>query len=473
MRVAQAMRRMLTRSHAALSAGYAPSSSGRLHRPELTPAQSLLLGFTLLTLAGALMLSLPISAAGDASIPFLDAFFTASSAVTTTGLVVVDTGSAYSFLGQLVILALFQLGGLGYMLFVVYIAFLLGAGPSLKAGLVVKESVAGVRLGGLKEFVRSILLFTLVFEGLGAAILTAFWAGQFPLLRAAYIGIFHSVSAFCTAGFSLFADSFTAARDRPFVHLTIALVTFAGGIGFFVLADLWGYARGRLRRKARQRLSVHTRLALVISAILIFGGSLILFVAERITTPTPIRMAVFDASFQAISASTTTGFNTVDIGKMTATGLFAMIVLMFIGIGSGGTGGGIKVTTLGVAVASVATLVRGSQDTVVFGRRMPLDTVYRALTIGLLATLLVVMVTLVLTLTERSPFLPILFEVVSAFGTVGLSAGITPALSPAGKILISMTMLIGRLGPLGVGFALVGKPRRTLFRYVEGEVFVG
>jgi trk system potassium uptake protein TrkH len=438
---------------------------------NLTPAQSLAIGFTVITIVGAALLATPLAAQGETPVPFLDALFTASSAITTTGLVTVDTGGAYSTFGEVIVLLMFQLGGLGYMLFIAYFAHLLGTRLSLRAGLLAGETMTGSTLGTLKDFARSVLAFTAVFELLGAIVYTAVFMERFPFARAVYLGIFHSVSAFSTAGFGLFADSFTGYREMLAVHVITLVVTFAGGIGFFVLGDAYGFTVRKARRQGRPRLTVHTKVALAVSAILMLGGSLVVFAVE--STGSPMSQRLFDATFQAISASTTTGFNTVDVGKMAPASLFTLILLMFIGTGPGGTGGGIKVTTFGIVVASVLALLRGEQDAVVFKRRMALDTIHRALALGMLATATVVAATMVLTVTERTSFLPLLFEATSAFGTVGLSTGITSSLTPVGKVLICIVMLVGRLGPLAVGFALVGKPRRQRFRYVEGAVFVG
>jgi trk system potassium uptake protein TrkH len=442
-----------------------------VRRFNLTPAQSLAIGFTVITIVGAALLATPLAAQGEASVPFLDALFTASSAITTTGLVTVDTGGAYSTFGEVIVLLMFQLGGLGYMLFIAYFAHLLGTRLSLRTGLLAGETMTGSTLGTLKDFARSVLAFTVVFELLGAIVYTAVFMERFPFARAVYLGIFHSVSAFSTAGFGLFADSFTGYRNALAVHMTTLVVTFAGGIGFFVLGDAYGFTVRKARREGRPRLTTHTKVALTISALLMLAGSLIVFAVE--STGSPMRQRLFDATFQAISASTTTGFNTVDVGKMAPASLFTLILLMFIGTGPGGTGGGIKVTTFAVVMASVVAVLRGEQDTVIFKRRMTLDTIHRALALGMLATVTVVAATMVLTVTERTSFLPLLFEVTSAFGTVGLSTGITSSLTPVGKVLICIIMLVGRLGPLAVGFALVGKPRRQRFRYVEDAVFVG
>ncbi len=447
--------------------------SGRRIR-RVSPAQSLLLGFTALIVVGVSLLRLPIASRGGTVQPFVDALFTATSAVTTTGLVVVDTAGYYSLFGQVVILLLFQVGGLGYMAFIAFVALLMGRSLSLQAGLTLQESLAGVTASELREFVKSVFAYTLFFEGLGAVMLGAFWARDRPLEQALYLGLFHSVSAFCTAGFALFPDSFIANRDDVLVNLTIAVVSCGGAVGFFVLRDLTRYLPLLFTGRRPRRLTLHTKLALAAWIPLVVVGSAIFLVSE----PGSLMGRAFGerlaaASFQALSAGTTTGFNSVEIGKMTATSLFWLVIVMFVGSAPGGTGGGIKTTTLGTVVAAVVALLRGAQDTVVFGRRLPEDTVRRALTIGLLATVITASATLVLTATEQQPLLSILFEVVSALGTVGLSAGITPGLSTLGKLVLSITMLMGRLGPLAIGFALLGRPKAVPFRYAEERVFLG
>jgi trk system potassium uptake protein TrkH len=441
---------------------------------RITPAQSLLLGFVVLIVAGALLLSLPLASRQGSFQPFVDALFTAASAVTTTGLTVVDTGSYYSLFGQIIILILVQVGGLGYMAFFAFITLLVGRKLTPAAGITLQESLAGLSGAQLREFVVAVFLYTLFFEAIGTVALTAYWMQSFPVARAFYLAVFHSVSAFCTAGFSLFPDSFIAHRHSSLVNLTIAVVTLAGATGFFVLRELSHSVTEVGERLWLRRLSVHTKLALAVSLALIVAGSGLLMISE----PGSLMGAASSdrlktATFQALSASTTTGFNSVDIGSMSATGLFGIIVLMFVGGSPGGTAGGIKTTTLGAVLLAASCILRGNKDTTVFGRRLPEDTVRRALAIGVLAASIVVFDTLLLTATEKHLFLPLLFEVVAALGTVGLSTGITPDLSTAGRITIIITMMIGRLGPLAVGFALFGRPKSVPFRYAQGRVFIG
>lgn len=443
-------------------------------RRPLTPAQSLLLGFAVVTVAGAVLLQLPFASQTGERQAFVDAFFTASSAVTTTGLGVVDTGSFYSVFGQIVIFALFQVGGLGYMVFIAFAAIVVGRRLALRTGVTLQESIAGLERAEYRGFVKSVFAYTLFWEALGATLLTIHWLRDYPIERALYLGVFHSVSAFCTAGFALFPTSFMSYRASLLVNVTIAVVTLAGAVGFFVLRDLARYLRLWLRRTEPRRFSLHTRIVLATTVALVLGGTALVLVAEpaaALGQGWPQRFAA--ASFQALSASTTTGFNSVDIGAMRAASLLALIVLMFIGASPGGTGGGLKTTTVAAIVVAVLALLRGHEDAVAFRRRIAFDTIQRSVAIAFLACMLVVVDCLILTATERHSFLQILFEVVSAFATVGLSTGITAALTTTGKIVISITMLVGRVGPLAIGFALLARPHHSRIRYAEDQLFIG
>lgn len=443
-------------------------------RRKLTPSRSLLLGFSSLIVGGTVLLHLPVASRGQVAQPWVDALFTATSAVTTTGLAVVDTGSFYSLFGQLVVLALLQIGGLGYMAFIAFAALMIGRKLSVRTGHTLQESIAGLQPGEFTDFVRSIFLLTFLCEAAAALVLGLYWTPQFGASRAFYLGVFHAVSAFCTAGFSLFSDSFMAYRDVPLVNVTIAAVTIPAALGFLVLRDLQRYLVALARGVWPRRLSLHTKLTLTVStALLVFGMGGILVGEAHAYSGLSLWQKSAAVSFQALSAATTTGFNSVDVGAMTGTSLFAIVILMFVGASPGGTAGGIKTTTLGTIFCTVTALLRGNEDAVAFGRRIPEDTVHRALTIGLLAAVVVTVDTLVLSATEKGSFLEVLFEVVSALGTVGLSAGITTSLSTPGKLILSATMLIGRLGPLAIGFALLARPSAPRIRYAEERIFIG
>lgn len=442
---------------------------------HLRPPQVLVLGFAAVILTGAVLLTLPIASNSGKGLRFLDALFTATSAVCVTGLVVVDTATQYSRFGQLVILCLIQVGGLGFMTMSTLIAFLLGKRISLRERLVMQEALNQFSPAGLVRLTRNILLTTLIVEGTGAAILAARFAFDYPLGRSIYMGIFHAVSAFCNAGFDVMGDlagpfsSFTSYVSDPVVSLTVCGLIVIGGIGFPVIQELYHY------RKMR-RLSLHAKLVLKITAVLIITGTILVFLFERSNPQTMGRLGsggkLLAALFQAITPRTA-GFSTLNIGAMRLGTLFLLIMLMFIGASPSSTGGGIKTTTFGVLLATVIATIRGYDEVEIGKRRLPKDLIFKALTIAVLALALVITVTLVLTFTEKATFIQILFEVTSAFGTVGLSTGITPNLTDPARILIILTMFIGRLGPLTVAVALAQRTRPGRVEYIEDRVMIG
>jgi trk system potassium uptake protein TrkH len=442
---------------------------------RMTPARSLAIGFVMITLAGAFLLCLPISSANGTWQFFVDSLFTASSAITTTGLVVVDTGSYYSLFGQIVIMILFQIGGLGYMVFIVMAARIIGR-LSVSNRISFQESMAGVQMGDVWRFALRVLIYTVIFELLGAFLYALRWARDFPVGWAIYLGVFHSVSAFCTAGFGLFSDSMSSWPTDPIVNITTALITVAGGIGFFVLNDTEFFLRNAFKEPRFRKTSLHTKMAWTVSLALMLLGTVAVFLVERGTGGTcagSIGRQIWTSSFQAISASSTTGFNTVNIGAMTQAGLLILIILMFIGASPGGTGGGIKTTSFGVILVSLWRVFKRREDVHAFGKRVPSKVITSAFTITISSLAVLTLACLILTITEKAPFMNILFEVSSALGTVGLSTGITPGLSVIGKLVISATMLIGRIGPLAIGFSLMGKTEPEPYRFTEGEIYVG
>lgn len=444
-----------------------------LKKLTLTTAQSLTLGFVLLTLVGALILMLPVSSAQGVRTSFIDALFTATSAVTTTGLVVVDTGSYFSWFGQIVILLLFQIGGLGYMIFFALIVMGIGKKLSISSRILLHESINRPATINMRKFVKVVILFTFCFEFVGAVLLSLYWGRYFPFLHAIYYGIFHSVSAFCTAGFALWQDSFTAWQSSVYINIVAFFVCAAGGIGFFVLYDLYSCTKKWLKRERPRNLLSHTKLALVLTVCLTAFGAVVIFFSEHWPVAMGIKDKLLAAFFQSYSASTTTGFNTIDIGAMSSGSLFTVIILMIIGASPGGTGGGIKTTTVGLIIAFICAFFKGQEDISVYKRNVSMKIIGKAFALASLAILWLVMVSLILTQTEKTDFIKVVFEAASALGTVGLSTGITSSLSIAGKILLSMTMLIGRIGPLAIGFSLIGKQKPSRFKYAEAEILIG
>ena len=435
----------------------------------------LLYGFAAIIAVGTILLMLPISSQSGKSMGFVNALFMATSGVSTTGLVVVDPGSFLSLFGQIVLILLTQVGGLGYMVFVVLIVYAIREKPSLGTGLALQESLAGAPPAGMRGFARKVLLVTFIFESVGAAILASFWIKQFPVGQSIWLGVFHSISAFCTAGFSLFPNSLSSYQGSPLINVVIYVLCIAGGIGFFVISDL-GYQLAKAVRGVRPRpLSIHSKLAIITSVFLMLAGTGIIFAFDTRSMSVPLGKQLWGAAFQSISASTTTGLTTIDIGAMSSTSLFVIIILMFIGSSPGGTGGGIKTTTFALMICSLLALFRGKNHVDIFWRRVPQDRVDKAFLTGLMAISLVCLGAFILTVTEDSSFLSTLFEVTSAFGNTGLSTGITPGLSILGKLTITVIMLIGRVGPLAVGLSLFGGPKPIIptAKYADGEVFVG
>jgi len=440
----------------------------------VTPHRFLLLGFIFIIFTGAFLLSLPIASTSGNSQSFIDALFVATSAISTTGLTVVDLGSFYSLFGQVVILVLIQLGGLGYMIFVVTIVLQLGVKLSLGGKLVLEESMSSPPYEEVSRFSRAIIFITLIFEFLGAVVLSLYWMREFPVKHAIYLGIFHSVSAFCTAGFSLFPDNLSAYRDSTVINVIIGILCIVGSVGFFVIYDVYHMmSRKKREDEPPKRLLIHTKLVLIMLPILIITGALLICLSEWNTPLPSFKDRFLTSTFQAISASTTTGFNTLDTGTVKTLGLATMVMLMYIGASPGGTGGGVKTTTFGLLISSIISVISMKDELILFNRRISPRTKDKAFAICTIAVLLIALDVLILSVTEKASFMEIVFEVVSAFGTVGLSTGVTPTLSVTGKIVLVITMLIGRVGPLAIGFSIRGKCKLVPIKYPEGGILVG
>ncbi|HHT9115402.1 MAG: hypothetical protein HY607_11270 [Planctomycetes bacterium] len=440
----------------------------------LNPHRLLLLGFIFIIFAGAFLLSLPTASTSGNSQSFIDALFVATSAISTTGLTVVALDSFYSLFGQIVILVLIQIGGLGYMIFVVTIVLQLGGKLSLGGKLILEESMSSPPYEEVSHFSKAIIFITFLFEFLGAAVLSLHWMREFPVKHAIYLGIFHSVSAFCTAGFSLFPDNLSAYRDSIVINVIIGILCIVGSVGFFVIYDVYN----RVSRKKREdeppkRLLVHTKLVLIMLPALIIIGALLMYVSGWNTPLPSFKDRFLTSTFQAISASTTTGFNTLDTGTVKPLGLATMVMLMYIGASPGGTGGGVKTTTFGLLISSIISVISMKDELILFNRRISPRTKDKAFAICTIALLLIALDVLILSVTEKAAFMEIVFETVSAFGTVGLSTGVTPTLSVTGKIVLVITMLIGRVGPLAIGFSIRGKCKVVPIKYPEGGILVG
>ncbi|WP_144478693.1 TrkH family potassium uptake protein [Cytobacillus oceanisediminis] len=439
---------------------------------ELDPPKILVLGFGTIILLGALLLSLPSATTDGKGLPLLDAFFTATSATCVTGLVVVDTGDTFTAFGEVVILSMIQVGGLGFMSFATLLAFILGKRISLKERLIIQESFNNETVEGVVRLVKRILIFTATAEIVGGILLSFRFSQDMAAGKAIYFGFFHAVSNFNNAGFDLMGGfrGLTAYAEDPIVNLTVTSLISLGGIGFIVMNELFEY-------RSTRRLSLHSKMALSVSSILVVGGALLIFILEYNNPATlkPLSAAgkIFGAFYQAVTPRTA-GSNTLSIPDLKQSTLFLIIFLMFIGASPGSTGGGIKTTTFAVLIGAVKSQIRGREDVTFFGRRMDFSIVSKSLTVTLIAIFLVISMTMVLTITEPGKdFLMIFFEVVSAFSTVGLSMGLTPELSSFGKVLILITMFAGRVGPLTLAYAVAKKRKEDHYRYPAGKVMIG
>ncbi|WP_422658237.1 TrkH family potassium uptake protein [Paenibacillus sp. EC2-1] len=438
---------------------------------RLSPPQILVMGFGAIILIGTMLLMLPISNTTGEPLNFMDALFTATSATCVTGLVVVDTGTFFSSFGQVVIMIMIQIGGLGFMTMATLFALVLKRRISLKDRLVLQEAMNQSSMEGIVRLIRRVLLYSLVIEACGATLLTIRWAFDMPFGKALYFGVFHAVTMFNNAGFDLFGDfkSLTGFVYDPLVNFVVMFLIVSGGIGFIVMADLVDYRKSR-------RLSLHSKVVLSMTGSLILIGAVVIFIFE-FTNPETLGSLnwggkILGSFFQSVTPRTA-GANTLDITELRQATQFFMVILMFIGASPGSTGGGIKTTTFTMMIAAVIAMMRGRDDIVLFRYRLVQERILKALTITLLALLLVITVSMILSTTEDSSFLTILFEATSAFGTVGLSMGLTPELSLFGKLLICVTMFAGRLGPLTLAYALGPKKGKELYRHPEGKMIIG
>ena len=441
---------------------------------RLTPYQVLALGFAGLILSGAFLLTFPISTQSGEGTPFIDALFTATSAVCVTGLVVVDTGTYYSYFGQTVIILLIQAGGLGIMAMSTLFALLIGKRIRLKERLLMQEALNQLTVSGVVRLTIYIFRITLVIEFIGGTILALRWYPDMGT-KAIYYGYWHAVSSFCNAGFDLFGpitgkfSSITSYVDDITINLTIAGLIILGGIGFAVMYDLWS-------SRSLVKLSMHSKIVLITTGVLIVVGAISIFVFEHSNPatlgPLSAKGKILGSFFQSVTPRTA-GYNTIDIGKMYDGSLLLMVILMFIGASPSSTGGGIKTSTFAVLVLATWALIRGRNDAECFGRRIPKEIIYKAFSVMFISFTLIVIVTMALTITEQAQFMQVLFEVTSAFGTVGLTTGITPSLSAPGKLWLILTMFAGRVGPITLALAIAMRARKAHIQYPEGKIMIG
>jgi trk system potassium uptake protein TrkH len=418
----------------------------------------------------------------DAPVAWIDALFTSTSATCVTGLVVKDTGTEFSLAGQLIILGLIQVGGLGILTLSSWFLLLLGHRPTLSERTALADSFGLPAQLTVRRLLGRVVLYTLTIEALGAALLFVRFAFSYSPGYAFYAAVFHSIAAFCNAGFSVFKNNLADYPNDPLVNLVIMGLIIFGGLGFYVLEELRAGVMARLKGQ-RFRWSLHLRVVLVTTACLIVGGAAAIYALESVNPydTAPWYGRIFPAFFQSVTARTA-GFNTVDMTLLSNGTALVLILLMFIGASPGSTGGGIKTTTFATLVALLVARWRGRTDAEMFGRRVPANLVAKSLavTVGfLIGYLICVMILQVTELggkapqTVRGAFLDMTFETASAFGTVGLSLGVTPFLTVAGKLAIVLAMFTGRVGPLAFALTLVGERQGLSYRYPEERILIG
>jgi trk system potassium uptake protein TrkH len=443
------------------------------------PAALVLASFLLVIAIGTLLLKLPV-ATHTGHISWSDALFTSTSGVCVTGLAVVDTGSTFTLFGQCVLLALIQIGGLGLMTISVTLFTWVGRSISIRHRMVMQDLFAHTPRADIYSLVKSIVLFTAAAEIAGGLVLTLFWRREMPWGQAAYNGIFHSVSAFCNAGFALFPDSMMRYSGDLLLNITMCSLIVIGGIGFPVLYDLQCWVK--FRKRQRCRLSVQTKTVLLTTAILIVGGAVLFSLLEQFPAGDgpSVRDRLMVPLFQSVTCRTA-GFNTVDIAGLKDATLAMMIFLMFVGASPGSCGGGVKTTTLALLAAFTASRWHRRRRVDLFKKSVPPETVIRSVALVLVAIGIIALVLFLLLAGNaelpshqaRGVFLPLLFETVSAFGTVGLSMGITPQLGLWGKCWIMALMLIGRVGVLTFAYIFVGTGMVNGIEHAEENLMIG
>ena len=439
-----------------------------------TLASPLILLFAFLGLigVGTVLLLLPLSHEGEGFTPLIDALFTATSAATVTGLVVQDTVTYWTRVGQVFILAMMFIGGLGFMTIATFLLILIGQRVTLSQRLLVRESLGVNQLGGLVRITIQIVVVATVIQAVGFVALLARFYFLYPTPEAVWQAAFHAVSGFNNAGFVALHDTVSLAefQSDKIVLGIIGTLVVLGGISYWVMVDVVRFRRFSL-------YALNSKLVLILTGILILAGALVFFLSEFDNDKTLGHLSVSDKAiislFESISGRTA-GFATVSFGDTEQHTNFFFTALMFIGGASASVAGGIKINTVAVVLVAVLSTLRGSGRATAFGREIPQAQVQRAMTIAAVATAGVFLVALLLTFAEREfAFIDLLFESVSAFGTVGLSTGLTPDLSRWGHLILIVTMLVGRIGPLTLGLAMVQGAQADLYRYAEERVTIG
>jgi trk system potassium uptake protein len=441
---------------------------------HMNPARILVLGFLLMITLGTLLLLLPAASQDHQSIGFINALFTATSAVCVTGLVVVDTGTHWTVFGKTVIAILIQVGGIGFMSMATLFAVILGKRISLKERLIIQQAVGKDSLSGVVKFSLYMLALTFTIEFAGILLLSIRFIPEYGTATGLGYAVFHSISAFCNAGFDLIGNgrSLTPYVNDPLISLTIGFLIILGGLGFTVIVDT-------LNHYKTLRFTLHTKLVLIMTGFLLTTGTVVYLLLEWNNPATlgelPFLTKLLAGFFQSLTTRTA-GFNTIDTAGLLNASKLWTVVLMFIGGSPASTAGGIKTLTFGIMIIMAISVIQGKENVEIFKRKIPFDIVNRAITILVFAIIMLVGITMIMTVIEAQfQFLDILFEVTSAFGTVGLSTGITSLLSTPGKLLLVFTMFSGRVGTLTLAFALANRQQQynNLVKYPRERIVVG
>ncbi len=477
--------------------------AGFIENITIHPAQTIFFSFLVVIIVGTFLLMLPFSTTRESGLPFIDSLFTATSAVCVTGLIVVDTATAFTLWGKMIILALIQIGGLGIMILSYFTIFALHRAVSIEDKLLISYMLSEDDMRNLAASLRSIIYITFAVEAAGALLLyfgfsvsgiaetagaagvssgwgslATFTIGDF--FRTVFFAVFHSVSAFCNAGFALFSDSLEQYKSSLFLNAVVSGLIITGGLSFIVISNIRNSIADRIKRLITHKrfhmrtLSLNTRIVLLSTAILIFTGLLIIYAIEHGKLFAPMGLGrQYLASFFQSATLRTAGFNTVPIGSLTTTTLFVFILFMFIGAASGSTAGGIKVNTVAVMGAYIISILRQRNTVTIANHSIDISVVLKSFVILLFGLSVVAAGTLVLLMSEGAALTETMFEAVSAFATVGLSTGLTTELSFTGKATIICLMFFGRLGPLTVLAALAPREKQLKISYPKAEISIG
>ena len=438
---------------------------------KLSPSRKLILGFLLAILVGTFLLMMPFSLKEGEKLSFLSSLFTIVSAVCVTGLTVVDVSKVFSPVGTTIIIFFIQLGGLGVMTFSSIIFLATGKKMTFYERELLKEERNADSSGEIADFIKKLLFIVFIIESIGAVILTTQFIGQMSFWKAIYYGIFHSISAFCNAGFALYSNNLEGFKSNIVINLTIGYLITLGGIGFAVITSFITVVRNGV-----DRFNLTSKMAILISIILTFGGMILFFILEYSNPNTIGDLNIFQkilaSYFQSVTLRTA-GFNTVPLGDLRSSTIFISCILMFIGASPGSTGGGIKTTTFGVIMFYVIGIAKKRENIEVFNRRIDWEILNRALAILVIAITYVAFIITCILVIDNFSMEQVVFEVISAFGTVGLTLGITPNLSVISKLLIIITMFVGRLGPLTFALAIGESKKKAISKYPKENILVG